>query len=197
MIIAIDGPSGSGKSTTARLLAQQLNITHIDTGAMYRVVTWGLIREGIDINNRLRLKAFLEKISISYINANQILLNGELASSEIRKKEVTSNVSAVSSLDEVRESLVKFQREIGVGIDCVIEGRDIGSVVFPDADFKFFLTADLEVRSLRRQAELKKIGENLIILGSRTKNSQKILAHTENKKKDLKHTVQVVKFLRT
>lgn len=161
MIIAIDGPSGSGKSTTARLLAQQLNITHIDTGAMYRVVTWGLIREGIDINNRLRLKAFLEKISISYINANQILLNGELASSEIRKKEVTSNVSAVSSLDEVRESLVKFQREIGVGIDCVIEGRDIGSVVFPDADFKFFLTADLEVRSLRRQAELKKIGENL------------------------------------
>ncbi len=161
MIIAIDGPSGSGKSTTARLLAQQLNITHIDTGAMYRVVTWGLIREGIDINNRLRLKAFLEKISISYINANQILLNGELASSEIRKKEVTSNVSAVSSLDEVRESLVKFQREIGVGVDCVIEGRDIGSVVFPDADFKFFLTADLEVRSLRRQAELKKIGENL------------------------------------
>ena len=161
MIIAIDGPSGSGKSTTARLLAQQLNITHIDTGAMYRVVTWGLIKEGIDINNRLRLKAFLEKISISYINANQILLNGELASSEIRKKEVTSNVSAVSSLDEVRESLVKFQREIGVGIDCVIEGRDIGSVVFPDADFKFFLTADLEVRSLRRQAELKKIGENL------------------------------------
>ena len=161
MIIAIDGPSGSGKSTTARLLAQQLNITHIDTGAMYRVVTWGLLREGIDINNRLRLKAFLEKISISYINANQILLNGELASSEIRKKEVTSNVSAVSSLDEVRESLVKFQREIGVGIDCVIEGRDIGSVVFPDADFKFFLTADLEVRSLRRQAELKKIGENL------------------------------------
>ena len=161
MIIAIDGPSGSGKSTTARLLAQQLNITHIDTGAMYRVVTWGLIREGIDINNRLRLKAFLEKISISYINANQILLNGELASSEIRKKEVTSNVSAVSSLDEVRQSLVKFQREIGVGIDCVIEGRDIGSVVFPDADFKFFLTADLEVRSLRRQAELKKIGENL------------------------------------
>ena len=161
MIIAIDGPSGSGKSTTARLLAQQLNITHIDTGAMYRVVTWGLIREGIDINNRLRLKAFLEKISISYINANQILLNGELASSEIRKKEVTSNVSAVSSLDEVRESLVKFQREIGVGVDCVIEGRDIGSVVFPDADFKFFLTADLEVRSLERQAELKKIGENL------------------------------------
>ena len=161
MIIAIDGPSGSGKSTTARLLAQQLNITHIDTGAMYRVVTWGLIKEGIDINNRLRLKAFLEKISISYINANQILLNGELASSEIRKKEVTSNVSAVSSLDEVRESLVKFQREIGVGVDCVIEGRDIGSVVFPDADFKFFLTADLEVRSLRRQAELKKIGENL------------------------------------
>ena len=88
MIIAIDGPSGSGKSTTARLLAQQLNITHIDTGAMYRVVTWGLIREGIDINNRLRLKAFLEKISISYINANQILLNGELASSEIRKKKL-------------------------------------------------------------------------------------------------------------
>ena len=163
MIIAIDGPSGSGKSTTARLLARNLNITHIDTGAMYRVITWGLIKSNIDFNDSSEVKSFLEKVNISYKSANEIFLNGELASSEIRKKEITSSVSLVSALIEVREFLVNFQRKIGKKIDCVIEGRDIGSVVFPNADYKFFLTADVEVRALRRQAELKKIGEVLSI----------------------------------
>ena len=163
MIIAIDGPSGSGKSTTARLLAQILNITHIDTGAMYRVVTWGLKKNNIDFNNSSEVKSFLEKINISYKSADEIYLNGKLASLEIRKKVITSSVSLVSSLIEVREFLVNIQREIGKEKDCVIEGRDIGSVVFPDADYKFFLTADIEVRALRRQAELKNIGENLSV----------------------------------
>ena len=124
MIIAIDGPSGSGKSTTARLLAQHLNITHLDTGAMYRVVTWGLKKESIDINDILRVNSFLKKTDISYKNANEIFLNGELVSTVI---------------------------------------RDIGSVVFPKADFKFFLTADIDIRSMRRKNELKKIGEDLSI----------------------------------
>ncbi len=163
MIIAIDGPSGSGKSTTARLLAQYFKITHLDTGAMYRVVTWGLKKENIDINDISRVKSFLEKTKISYKNANEILLNGKLISSEIRKKDITSSVSAVSALHEVREFLVDIQRKIGKKIDCVIEGRDIGSVVFPKADFKFFLTADIDVRSTRRKNELKKIGEDLSI----------------------------------
>ena len=163
MIIAIDGPSGSGKSTTARLLAQNLNITHIDTGAMYRVVTWGLKKNNIDLNDSFKVKSFLEKINIFYKSADNILLNGELISSDIRKKEITADVSLVSSLIEVRKFLVNIQREIGKEIDCVIEGRDIGSVVFPNADYKFFLTADIETRALRRHAELKKLGEDLPI----------------------------------
>ena len=163
MIIAIDGPSGSGKSTTARLLAQHLNITHLDTGAMYRAVTWGLKKENIDINDILRVNSFLKKTDISYKNANEIFLNGELVSTVIRKKDITSSVSAVSALNEVREFLVNIQRKIGKKMDCVVEGRDIGSVVFPKADFKFFLTADIDIRSMRRKNELKKIGEDLSI----------------------------------
>ena len=163
MIIAIDGPSGSGKSTTARLLAQHLNITHLDTGAMYRVITWGLKKENIDINDILRVNSFLRKTDISYKNANEIFLNGELVSTVIRKKDITSSVSVVSALNEVREFLVNIQRKIGKKMDCVVEGRDIGSVVFPKADFKFFLTADIDIRSMRRKNELKKIGEDLSI----------------------------------
>ena len=163
MIIAIDGPSGSGKSTTARLLAQRLNITHLDTGAMYRVVTWGLKKENIDINDISSVNSFLNRTDLSYKNANEIMLNGRLVSRDIRKKDITSSVSAVSALLEVRKFLVNIQRKLGKKIDCVIEGRDIGSVVFPNADFKFFLTADLDVRSIRRQIELKKMGEDLSI----------------------------------
>jgi len=163
MIIAIDGPSGSGKSTTARLLAQHLDITHLDTGAMYRVVTWGLKKENININDIASVNAFLDKTSILYKSANEIMLNGRLVSTEIRKKDITSSVSAVSAILEVREFLVNIQRKLGNEIDCVIEGRDIGSVVFPNADFKFFLTADLDVRSMRRKNELKKMGEDLSI----------------------------------
>ncbi len=163
MIITIDGPSGSGKSTTARLLAQHLNITHLDTGAMYRVVTWGLKKENIDINDISRVGSFLEQTNILYKNANEIFLNGELVPSDIRKKDITSNVSVVSALQVVRDFLVDFQRKLGKKMDCVIEGRDIGSVVFPKADFKFFLTADINVRSMRRKNELKKIGEDLPI----------------------------------
>ena len=138
MIIAIDGPSGSGKSTTARLLAQNLNITHIDTGAMYRVVTWGLKKNNIDLNDSSKVKSFLGKINFFYKSADIILLDGESVSSDIRKKEITADVSLVSSLIEVRKFLVNIQREMGKEIDCVIEGRDIGSVVFPNADYKFF-----------------------------------------------------------
>ena len=163
MIIAIDGPSGSGKSTTARLLAQHLDITHLDTGAMYRVVTWGLKKENIDVNDISSVNSFLDRTNLSYKSENEIMLNGKLVTKDIRKKDITSSVSAVSALFEVRKFLVDFQRKLGNKIDCVIEGRDIGSVVFPNADFKFFLTADLDVRSMRRKNELKKLGEDLSI----------------------------------
>ena len=163
MIIAIDGPSGSGKSTTAKKLAQRLNITHLDTGAMYRVVTWGLIRKNINFQDTGKVKTFLDEVEISFSKSNEITLDGEMVSLDIRKKEVTSNVSTVSSINEVRKFLVKIQREMGKNMDCVIEGRDIGSVVFPKADFKFYLTADLDIRAKRRKNELEKIGEDLTV----------------------------------
>ena len=155
MIIAIDGPCGSGKSTTARLLAQHLNITHLDTGAMYRVVTWGLKKENINIDDISSVNSFLEKTNISYKNANEIMLNGKLVSTEIRKKDITSSVSEVSALLEVREFLVKIQRKLGNEIDCVIEGRDIGSVIMPNADLKLFFTCSTKEKARRRLKEFK------------------------------------------
>ena len=186
MIIAIDGPSGSGKSTTAKMLAKHLNITHLDTGAMYRVVTWGLMRKNIDIRNLERVKTFLKKAQISYKNSNEVFLNGKMVSLDIRKKEITSNVSAVSSVKEVREFLVKIQRQIGKDMDCVIEGRDIGSVVFPKADFKFFLTADLDIRAKRRKNELKKIGEDVTIDEIRASIKKRDLIDSSRKLSPLK-----------
>ena len=186
MIITIDGPSGSGKSTTAKMLAQYLNIIHLDTGAMYRVVTWGLMRENINTRNLEKVKIFLKKAQISYENSDEIFLNGRMVSLDIRKKEITSNVSAVSSVSEVREFLVKIQRQIGKDMDCVIEGRDIGSVVFPKADFKFFLTADLDIRAKRRKNELKKIGEDVTIDEIRASIKKRDLIDSSRKLSPLK-----------
>ena len=163
MIIAIDGPSGSGKSTTAKMLAESLSITHLDTGAMYRAVTWGLIQQNINPRNTAHLIGFLSKINISFNKLNEIFLNGENISLEIRKKDITSRVSLVSSIVEVRSALVRIQREMSKNMDCVIEGRDIGTVVFPNAEYKFFLTADLDIRAERRMNELTKIGEHFTI----------------------------------
>ena len=192
MIIAIDGPSGSGKSTTAKILAQRLKITHLDTGAMYRVVTWGLIRKNINIRDLEKVKTFLEEVKITYSNSNNIFLDGELVSSDIRKNEVTSNVSAVSSINEVRNFLVKIQRDIGMNIDCVIEGRDIGSVVFPDADFKFYLTADLDIRAKRRKNELEKIGENFSLDEIRSAIQERDMLDSSRELSPLKRTKDAI-----
>ncbi len=161
MIIAIDGPSGSGKSTTARGVAETLGFTYLDTGAMYRALTFGLIRDKIDLNDTKKVCKYLEEINITFDSLNHIIFNGIDVSSEIRKKEVTSKVSRVSSIQEVRKKMVHMQRKISNNIDCVIEGRDIGTVVFPDADYKFFLTADKMVRAKRRMLEFENIGEKV------------------------------------
>ena len=161
MIIAIDGPSGSGKSTTARGVAKTLGLTYLDTGAMYRALTFGLIRAKIDLNDTEKVCKYLEEINITFDSLNRIIFNGIDVSSEIRKKVVTSKVSKVSSIQEVRKKMVYLQRKISNNIDCVIEGRDIGTVVFPNADYKFFLTADKMVRARRRMLEFENIGERL------------------------------------
>ena len=159
MIIAIDGPSASGKSTTAKGVAERLGITHLDTGAMYRAVTLGIIEHGIDLDDHERICKFLEELEINFDSLNDIWANGHNVTGKIRTTEVSSNVSAVSAIFQVREKMVAIQRVIAEGPDCVLEGRDIGTIVFPNADYKFFLVADLEIRAKRRLVELEKIGE--------------------------------------
>ena len=160
MIIAIDGPSASGKSTTAKGVAEELDILHLDTGAMYRAVTWACINSNIELVKSLQLSAFIETLSISFDTQNNIRLNGRDISKEIRRTEITSKVSIISAISYVREKMVNKQRLIAKNLDCVMEGRDIGTVVFPNADYKFFLDAKPEIRAKRRMLDLMLIGEN-------------------------------------
>ena len=162
MIIAIDGPAASGKSTTAIGVAKCLGITYLDTGAMYRAVTFGLIENDIKFEDSSELDNYLKqiKLKLSETKSGVILnLDGRNVSKEIRSSKVTENVSEVSALKNVRDSMVLIQRKMAKKNDCILEGRDIGTVVFPNADFKFFLIADEKVRAKRRQNDLKKMGE--------------------------------------
>jgi len=162
MIIAIDGPAASGKSTTAIGVAKRLGITYLDTGAMYRAVTFGLIENDIKFEDSSELDNYLKqiKLRLSETKSGVILnLDGRNISKEIRSSKVTENVSEVSALKKVRDSMVLIQRKMAKKNDCILEGRDIGTVVFPNADFKFFLIADEIVRAKRRQNDLKKMGE--------------------------------------
>lgn len=157
MIIAIDGPAASGKSTTARLVAKKLNITYLDTGAMYRALTFQLLKSNVDFDNLDKVSTILGNLTIDMYDhkgTNIIKLNNEDITEEIRSSNVTKNVSEVSALLIVRKSMVVMQREIGYKSDCVVEGRDIGTIVFPNADFKFFMIADIKMRANRRLNEM-------------------------------------------
>lgn len=162
MIVAIDGPAATGKSTSAILVAQALGFTYLDTGAMYRCITLSILKYDIHLDDKLSLLSLLETTEIQFENSvseRLVLLNGKDVSKDIRKTEVTNYTSAVSSLLEVRNFLVKSQRKIATSHDCVVEGRDIGTIVFPNAEVKFFLVADYQIRAKRRQLELLKLGE--------------------------------------
>jgi cytidylate kinase len=152
-VIAIDGPAGAGKSTVARALAARLGLDYLDTGAMYRAVTWAAMRRGIDVTDVDRVAALAEDVPLE-VGERGVLVDGFDATSEIRSPEVTAAVSAVAANSRVRTELVKRQRtwatERGGG---VLEGRDIGSVVFPNAELKLHLTASPRVRAERRGAE--------------------------------------------
>ncbi|MBI3260441.1 MAG: (d)CMP kinase [Ignavibacteriae bacterium] len=158
--IALDGPAGSGKSTTARKVAERLGYIYIDTGAMYRAVTLAAIRRGIEISN-LPLKVLVQSINIQLEqspNGQKTLLDGVDVSREIRMPEVTKLVSEVSASPAVREAMVKEQRRIGKKGGVVMDGRDIGTVVFPNAELKVFMIASIDERSQRRAAELQAKG---------------------------------------
>jgi len=161
MIIAIDGPAASGKSTTAKLVAKKLNIIYLDTGAMYRTVTLQLLRSNVNFDNTYKVSTILDNMIIDMYDYNGkivVKLNNEDVSELIRSTDVTKHVSEVSSLSEVRKSMVAMQREIGNKSDCVVEGRDIGTIVFPNAEYKFYIVADIKMRAQRRLKELEQIG---------------------------------------
>jgi CMP/dCMP kinase len=159
IVIAIDGYSGCGKSTTARAVAGVLGYIYIDTGAMYRSVTLYFIDNHVSLTDPRAVSKALEQIDITFhYNAgkkvNEVYLNGLNVEKEIRGMEVSQRVSDVSAIKEVRHALVAQQRKMGKSKGVVMDGRDIGTVVFPDADLKIFMTADLYVRAERRQKEL-------------------------------------------
>ena len=161
MIIAIDGPSASGKSTTAKAVSKRLGFIHLDTGAMYRAVTLGINESKIKPNDHKKVRLYLKSIKIEFDQNDNIVLNGKNVTDLIRTFKISSNVSKVSAILEVREKMVQVQRNIAGNNNCVLEGRDIGTVVFPNADFKFFLIADITIRAKRRFEDLRESNELL------------------------------------
>ena len=159
--IAIDGPSGAGKSTISKMLAKKLGLLYLDTGAMYRAVALYADRKGVDVNDREKVIPLLADIDIDFLGDGEekrIYLNGEDVSEAIREHRVSKMASDVSKIKEVRLFLVEQQREIAKKSDIVLDGRDIGSYVLPDADVKIYLDARPEVRATRRLDELKAKG---------------------------------------
>jgi len=166
MIIAIDGPAGSGKSTIAKLVAKDMGLVYLDTGAMYRLVTLKALNEGILGNDGLneldKIKKLLDDLNID-IRENRFYLDDADVSEEIRKPVVSENVSDVAAIREVREKMVDLQRKFSESKNVILDGRDIGTVVFPNADLKIFLVADARERAKRRYRELIEKGENVEI----------------------------------
>ena len=166
IVIAIDGYSGCGKSTTAKMVAGILEYVYIDSGAMYRAVTLYFLDHYVNLTNPKQIQKALDNIEIEFLpsqglNEGAIFLNGINVSDKIREMYVTEKVSEVSANPQVREEMVSLQRKLGKKKGVVMDGRDIGTVVFPEAELKIFMTADLEVRAERRQAELLERGQLL------------------------------------
>ncbi len=161
LIVAIDGPSGVGKTTTSKLVAHELNLPHIDTGAMYRAIGLAAIRDGIDTRDADALEALAARATIEFVPGDppRVLLEGEDITSLIRTPEMSMAASNVSAVPAVRRVLVRLQQELGRRNGGVLEGRDIGTKVFPETPHKFFLTARPEVRARRRYAELLARGQ--------------------------------------
>ncbi len=174
-IIAIDGPAGSGKSTTARLVAEGLGFTYLDTGALYRAVTLRALDLGVDPDDEEGLERVVREIELHFERGEtgegpRLFMQGRDVSEEIRSMRVAGSVSAVARSAAVRGSLVELQREIGRAGGFVVEGRDIGTVVFPAAEIKIFLIADVEQRAHRRLADLRRSGDTATSLEQVRKN---------------------------
>ena len=157
MVIAIDGPAGSGKSTTAKLLANKLGFIYLDTGAMYRAVTLYFLNNNIDLKDLNLINNFLHNMDLKlFYNDNRfkVILNNEDITHSLRNQDINKNVSQVSKNINVRKKMVDIQRNFSKNKDIVVEGRDIGTHVFPNAEYKFFIEADIRVRVKRRYNEM-------------------------------------------
>ena len=164
MQVAIDGPASSGKSTISKLIAKETNFLYLDTGAMYRATTLAFLRNNIAVVDAEAIKDLLENLVISFKNSDDgqlVFLNGDDVTREIRNLEVTRNVSAVSAIKAVRKKLVEMQRKIANNHSIIMDGRDIGTVVLPNAELKIYLVASVQARALRRFKENQEKGIDL------------------------------------
>ena len=166
MIIAIDGPSGSGKSSIAKIISKKLNIQHLDTGAMYRLLALKLLNENLEYD-----KSILNELNIK-IQDNKFFLDDIDVTTKIRDNEISKKASSVSKIKEVREYMVDLQRKISGEQDIVLDGRDIGTVVFPNADIKIFLTATIEERAKRRAIEDNSVSYEKILYDMKKRDEQ-------------------------
>jgi len=162
--IALDGPSGSGKSTVAKILSKKLDILYLDTGAMYRACALEAILQGADCLDEESVSKFINDIDLKIVyenGAQKTILRGEDVSRKIRQNEVSLMASNISSLPCVRIKMVEMQRKVAASSDCVLDGRDIGTYVLPNAEYKFFMTASPEIRAKRRYVELTERGQTV------------------------------------
>lgn len=159
-VVAIDGPAGSGKGTVTKKVGEQLGLINIDTGAMFRCVTLNVIEEKVDIEDENRIEEMLDKIEIDMKESGEIFLNGKDVTNRIRENDVNNMVSPVSIIPVVRKKLLDLQRKIAQGKKVIMEGRDIGTVVFPNADVKIYLDASPEERARRRMKQNQEKGIN-------------------------------------
>lgn len=157
-IVAIDGPAGSGKGTIAEILSKRCNLINIDTGATYRCVALAVLNNNLNLEDADKIIELSSKINIEFTKDNKVFLDGIDVTDKIRSKEVTSIVSPISSIVKVRENMVNLQRKLASGNDVVMEGRDITTVVFPNANYKFYLDASLEERVNRRYKQYQEKG---------------------------------------
>ncbi|QXM06049.1 (d)CMP kinase [Crassaminicella indica] len=173
--IALDGPAGAGKSTIAKIIAKRKNLTYIDTGAMYRAIALKILREGIDIDKEESIQKVLSASSID-LEGNDIFLDGQLVTEEIRTPKVNNFVSHVARIPLVRMKMVELQRSIAANKNVIMDGRDIGTYVIPNATYKFYLTASIEERAKRRFIELRDKGfdTTIEIVKEEIKNRDKI-----------------------
>ena len=170
LLIAIDGPSGVGKSTIAAEVARRLDLPYLETGAMYRALGWQLLQAGISPSDREKVEQFARRLAIDIVesgnNRAQVLLNGETLAGSLRAPEVSEATSVASSHPGVRREMVERQRSFASARGAVLEGRDIGSKVFPETPYKFFLTAPQEVRVARRVNQLQQVGADSLDIGA-------------------------------